>query len=84
MVHDSLVNVLGLSLRHARWALHLLTEEFKAQWVIPSIKMSRILQNQKPMNFTGVLTGDESWFFLEYSGNCVWRLGNEKAPEMVS
>jgi hypothetical protein len=83
-VYDRLVNVLGSSLRHARSVPHLLTEELKAQRISMSIEMLRILQAQELMNFAEGVTGDESLFFLEYSRNRVWRLGNENASERVS
>jgi hypothetical protein len=83
-VHDRLVNVLGFLLRHAGWIPHLLTQEITAQRATSSMVMLRILQNLKPMTFPGVSTGEESWFFLEYSQNRVWRLGNENAPAKVS
>jgi hypothetical protein len=44
----------------------------------------RILQEQEPTNFARIFTGDESWFFLEYFWNRVWRLGEENTPERVS
>jgi hypothetical protein len=58
-VHDRLVEVLGFSLRCARWVSHLLTEELNAQRVTTSIEMLLTLQNQKKMNFSGIVTGDE-------------------------
>jgi hypothetical protein len=82
-VSDRLVDVLGFPFRHARWAHHLLTEEPKAQRITTSIEMLRILHTQEPMNFAGVIAGDESWFFLEYSRNRVRRLGEENASENV-
>jgi hypothetical protein len=83
-VHARLVNALGFSLPLAQWVPRLLTEELKAQTVTTSIKMLQPLENQKPMNFTGAVTGDEFWFLLEYSRNRVWRLGDGNAPEKVS
>jgi hypothetical protein len=65
-VSDRLVNVLGFSLRHARLVPHLFTEELKAQRIATSIEMRPILQTQEPVSRGGVVTGDESWFFLEY------------------
>jgi hypothetical protein len=83
-VYDRWVNVLGFLLEDTPWVPYLLTEQLKAQRIATSIKMLRILRTQEPMNFTRVVTGDESWFFLEYSRNRVWRLGDENASERVS
>jgi hypothetical protein len=62
----------------------LLSEELKAQRITTSIEMLRILQMQEPMNHAGIVIGDESRFFLEYSRKCVWRLGDENASERFS
>jgi hypothetical protein len=83
-VYDRLVSVLGFSLRHTQPVPHLFTGELKAQGISTSIERLRILQTQKPMNFAVAITGNESWFFLEYSRNRVWRLGDENVPERVS
>jgi hypothetical protein len=83
-VYDRLMNVLGFSLRHAWCILHLLTQELTAERVTTSTEMLRILQKQEPANFARIITGDESWFFLEYLRNRVWRPGEEKTPERVS
>jgi adenine deaminase len=61
-----------------------LTAELKAQRITTSIEMLRILQTQEPMNVAGVVTGDESWFSLEYFRNRVWTLGDINASEKVS
>jgi hypothetical protein len=84
LVYDILVNGLGFSLRHAWWAYHLLTEELEAKGIATSIQVLRILQTQEPMGSAGIVTTNESWFFLERSQNHVWRLGDENASERVS
>jgi hypothetical protein len=48
------------------------------------MKMFEILEQQERRDFPGIITGDESWFFLEYSRNRVWRLGNDNAQERIS
>jgi AraC-like DNA-binding protein len=83
-VHARLTDVLGFSLRHTRWGVHLLTEELKTTRIATSMKMLEILEKQKRIHFAGIITGDESWFFLEDSRNRVWRLGRENAPERTS
>jgi hypothetical protein len=83
-VHVRLADVLGFSLRHQRWVRYLLPVEVKATRVATSMKMLEIAEQQERRDFAGIITGDESRFFLEYSRNCVWRLGNENAPELIS
>jgi hypothetical protein len=41
------------------------------------MKMFEILDQQERRDFVGIITADESWFFLEYSRNRVSRFGNE-------
>jgi hypothetical protein len=48
------------------------------------MKMLEILEQQERRDFGGIMTGDESWSFLEYSRNRAWRLGNENSPERIS
>jgi hypothetical protein len=67
-----------------RWIIHLLTQEREAERVTTSIEMLQILQKQEPTNFARIITGDESWFFLEYFRNRVWIQGEENIPEQVS
>jgi histone-lysine N-methyltransferase SETMAR len=38
---------------------------------------------QEPTNFARIIAGDQSWFFLEYFRNHVWRLGEDNIPEWV-
>jgi hypothetical protein len=72
-VHARLTDVLGFSLRHTRWAPHLLTDELNATTVPTSMKMLEILAQQERRDFAGIITGDGSWFFREYSRNRVSR-----------
>jgi histone-lysine N-methyltransferase SETMAR len=60
------------------------TRRTQGAGVTTSIEILRILQNQMPINFAGVVTWDEFWLFLEYSRNHVWRLWNESDPEKIS
>jgi hypothetical protein len=83
-VYDRGMNWFGFSLRNARWVLDLLTQELKAERVTNSTEMLRILQTYEPTNFARIITGDKSWFFLEYFQNRVWSLGEETPPEWVS
>jgi hypothetical protein len=46
--------------------------------------MLEILQQLDPKNFAGMVTGDESWFFHNYSRNDLWRVADEKTPERIS
>jgi hypothetical protein len=78
-VHARLTHVLGFSLRHPRWEVPLLTDELNATRVVTSMKMLEILEQQERRAFAGIITGDESWFCLEYSRNGLSRFGNENA-----
>jgi hypothetical protein len=82
-VYARSTDVLGLSLRHTPWVSHLLTDELKATKAVTSMKMSEIFEQQERGDFAGIITGDDSRFFLEYSRNRAWRLGNENGPERM-
>jgi hypothetical protein len=83
-IHARLTGVVGFFLRHPREVPHFLTDELKAIRVSTSIEMLEILEHQKRIHFAGIITGDESWFFLEYSRNHAWRLGDKNAQEGIS
>jgi hypothetical protein len=62
---------------------HLLTDKLKAESVRTAGEMLRILMEQEAINFADIITGDESWFFLDDSRDHVWMLDNKNAPERV-
>jgi hypothetical protein len=78
-VHARLTDTLGFSLRETRWIPNMLTEELNIRTVTNSMKMSEILEQQELIHFPGIITGDESRFFLEYFRNRVRRFGDENA-----
>jgi hypothetical protein len=57
----------------------LLTDELNTTKFTNSMKMSEIFEQQELIHFPGIITGDESCFFLEYFGNRVRRFGAENA-----
>jgi hypothetical protein len=57
----------------------LLTKELKGTRFPSSIEILQLLEKQEPMNFAGIITRDESWFFQDSFRNHNWRLGNENA-----
>jgi hypothetical protein len=79
-----LTQVLGFSRRHTGWAPDLLTDEVKAERVTTAAEMLRIQKEQEVIDFAGIIADDESWFFLDYSRDHVWSLGDENLPERVS
>jgi hypothetical protein len=76
--YDRLVNVLGFSSWRPRLVPHLLARQLKAERITTSIEMLRILQTRHPMNFAGVVTGDESWFFSRVVPKSCLEIGGRK------
>lgn len=74
---------LGLTKKNARWIPHFLNDEQKAERVRLSISMLKILKSLGPKQRASVVTGDESWFYLQYSYTSKWCTEDE-TPEDIA
>jgi hypothetical protein len=59
-VSARLTEVLGFSLRHTRSIPHFLTDEFQVGMVATSMKMFKVLEQQKRTHLARIIMGDES------------------------
>lgn len=75
---------LGFKNYNLRVVPHELSEEMKAKRVSESIQLLDLLRVQKRKGFHRILTGDESWFYLQYSFNRMWCLSKEEVLEKAS
>jgi hypothetical protein len=59
------------------------TAELKQKRVKFSKTLFDELISQEMTNFSRIITGDESWFFLEYFHDRIWSISNENGTEMA-
>lgn len=78
-----LMDDLGLVWKHLRWVPHFLTKEIKKLRVERSKVLLSKLKECREENFSGILTGDESWFVFCYEPTHRWMLQNEKPEDIV-
>ena len=75
---------MGFKNYNLRVVPHDLSDEMKAKRVSESMQLLDVLRVQKRKGFHRILTGDESWFYLQYDHKHVWSISKEEVPERVS
>jgi hypothetical protein len=82
--HTTILNHLRDSLRmklfHFRWIPNQLTEQLRASRIQ---KCQELLERTEANKFRNILTGDESWFMLEYQHAVKWSLSREDLSERM-
>jgi hypothetical protein len=78
-----LCDSLGMKLFHFRWTPNQLTEQLRASRIQRCQKLLPLLEGTEANNFRNILTGDESWFILEYQHAVKWSLSREDISERV-
>jgi transposase len=76
-------NDLGLTKFHLRWIPYTLTEDQKNERVTYSRQLVATLEQQKPMDFEHIITGDESWFSLCNPPDSAWAESRDTLPEPI-
>ena len=71
-VLNRLHNSLGMKNFHVRWVPHQLTSELQATRLAKCRELLPILEALQRNNFRNVVTGDESWFYLETGHSAQW------------
>jgi hypothetical protein len=79
-LHDSL----GLQNFQLRWIPHELTELLRDERVEFCQRMLPVLERRGKDNFHYLVTGDESWFFLEYQHSHQWCRTKDEVATRVS
>jgi hypothetical protein len=78
VLHDDL----HLEKFNLRYIPHSLEDDQKRSRVELSEELLEILQQDRQNNFEHILTGDESWFFLQYFHHSCWSANPEEVPEI--
>jgi hypothetical protein len=72
-LHD----VLGMKCYHLRWIPHNLTDELRAIRLKKCLELLPILESMKLRDFRCFVTGDESWFYLDYYPKTQWCISRD-------
>lgn len=83
-IHSHLTEHLGLKPFHLKWVPYFLTAEMKENRVRFATNMLIELQKQAKSDFKFVITGDESWFYFNYSHTHLWSHDNDNVPQRVN
>jgi hypothetical protein len=75
---------LELQPRLLRWVHHLLTSELKQKRIEVSQALLTILPFEEETSFQRIITGDESWFYLDYSSDHIWSGAGDDIPQRIS
>jgi hypothetical protein len=78
-LHDSL----GMKLFHVHWIPIQLTEQLRASRIQKCQELLPLPEGMDANKFRNVLTGDESWFMLEYQHAVQWSFSREDGSEKV-
>jgi hypothetical protein len=72
-----------MKLLHLRWIPNQLTEQLRASRIQKCQELLPLLERMEANKFRNILTGNESWFTLEYQHAVKWGLSREDVSERV-
>jgi histone-lysine N-methyltransferase SETMAR len=75
---------LGMQKFHCRWVPHELLVEQRNDRLVASEHMLEILESLNGTDFSTIITGDESWFFYEYSLTSAWARVRDDVPKRAN
>lgn len=73
-----MTNELHLKKVHFRWVPHILSDQQRMNRIEESNKLLSILESLSPNQLLKVVTCDESWMFLWYQEDGVWKHDGER------
>jgi hypothetical protein len=74
---------LGFKLYHFRWIPHELISHLKEKRVVMCGELLERLQMEEIFGFARVVTGDESWLYLNGSHTHIWLVSDRERPVRV-
>jgi len=83
-VYRHLTDALQMKSRHFKWVPHLLTQELREKRSAECRALLDILKLQRENDFRDIVTGDESWIFLDSKPKSVWLASDAALPVRVS
>jgi len=79
-----LTQSLGFQSRLLKWVPHKLTDELKQKRVVMALDLLKQLEFEQKFDFARVITGDESWFYLDYTPRNRWTCSGDEVGERVN
>ena len=82
-IYEHLTESLGLKNYSLKWVPHELTCVMKQKRKDEATNLLNVLMTESFNDFDFIVTGDESWFYLDYSPRTLWTISNENISERV-
>jgi hypothetical protein len=82
-VLSRLHNSLGMNNFHLRWVPHQLTDDLQQVRVVKCGGLLRALEVMQRTPLRHIITGDWSWFHLEYQHPSQWSVSRDEVPQRV-
>jgi hypothetical protein len=67
---------------HLRWIPHELTDKLREIWIYKCREVLPMLEGLEKGQFRNVMTGDESWFTLQFQHSAKWDVSRDDVPQM--
>jgi hypothetical protein len=59
---------------------HELTDDLREKRVVIRRQLLEVLEEAQSTDFRGLVTGDESWFYLSYASRVAWTMSRDELP----
>jgi hypothetical protein len=80
-IHPSIS--LNMKSRHFKWIPHFLDDDPRAKWLESARQLLDILQVQERCHFRDLITGDETWVYLDMKLGAILLLADAELPVRV-
>lgn len=81
-IYRYLTRELGRVYKHSKWLPHCLNEKQKIERMKQSKELFEILKKCQKQSWRSIITGDQSWFKMQYDHSGAWLLPDDDNPEM--
>lgn len=82
IIYRYLTSELGRVFKFSRWLPHSLSEPQKFERMVQSSLLLNVLESCKKQSWRNIITGDQSWFKMQYGHKGAWLLPEDDSPEM--
>jgi hypothetical protein len=72
MVHLHLITSLNVKSRHFKWVPYFLDDDLRAKRLKGIRRLLDVLQAQERCHFRDLITGDETWVYLDMKRGAIW------------
>jgi hypothetical protein len=82
-IKRNLIECLGFKKYSSKWIPYFLSPEQKEKRVIKAQELLDILLEVQDRGFENIMTGDESWFRMQYFHSCQWAADRADVPRRI-